>query len=212
MLRFENIMPHPLKELHHGEQSIWGKNFELSFKDLTLLNASSGKGKTTLIHIVFGLRKDYDGAIFLDNQDLQHFNIDQWTTIRRDKLSLIFQDLQLFPQLTVEDNFKLKLDLGSDLSLMQIKEMLSNLGLEDKWRQTCGTLSQGQQQRVAIIRALIPKFDYLLMDEPFSHLDEENSNLALQMILSRCKTLETGCLLTTLGETYNNRLPKILYL
>jgi ABC-type lipoprotein export system ATPase subunit len=205
-------MPHPLKELHHGEQSIWGKNFELSFKDLTLLNASSGKGKTTLIHIVFGLRKDYDGAIFLDNQDLQHFNIDQWTTIRRDKLSLIFQDLQLFPQLTVEDNFKLKLDLGSDLSLMQIKEMLSNLGLEDKWRQTCGTLSQGQQQRVAIIRALIPKFDYLLMDEPFSHLDEENSNLALQMILSRCKTLETGCLLTTLGETYNNRLPKILYL
>jgi len=205
-------MPHPLKELHHGEQSIWGKNFELSFKDLTLLNASSGKGKTTLIHIVFGLRKDYDGAIFLDNQDLQHFNIDQWTTIRRDKLSLIFQDLQLFPQLTVEDNFKLKLDLGSDLSLMQIKEMLSNLGLEDKWRQTCGTLSQGQQQRVAIIRALIPKFDYLLMDEPFSHLDEENSNLALQMILSRCKTLETGCLLTTLGETYNNRLPKMLYL
>jgi ABC-type lipoprotein export system ATPase subunit len=212
MLRFENIMPHPLKELQHGMQSIWGSDFELSFKDLTLLNASSGKGKTTFIHTIYGLRKDYVGNVYLKGHDIQNLSIDQWIDLRRNQLSVIFQDLQLIPQLSVEDNLKLKLDLGSDLTLDQIKEMLAALGLVDKWQQTCGTLSQGQQQRVAIIRALIPSFEYLLMDEPFSHLDDVNTNLALQMILNRCETLKTGCLLTTLGETYNNQLPKMLHL
>ena len=78
--------------------------------------------------------------------------------------------------------------------------------------QKCGTLSFGQQQRVAIVRALIPQFKFLLMDEPFSHLDKENTNLALDLILARCEQLNSGCLLTTLGDTYDNRLDKMLYL
>lgn len=212
MLHFENIMPHPLKELAHGKQSIWGKNFDVSFKDYTLLNASSGKGKTTFIAMVFGLRKDYEGTILLENNDLAQLSAEAWVEMRRNKLSVIFQDLQLFPKLTVEENLKLKWDLGSDLNMSEVKNMLDDLDLSDKWRQSCGTLSQGQQQRVAIVRALIPKFQYLLMDEPFSHLDNTNTQLALQMILKRCATLDTGCLLSTLGETYNNQFNKMLHL
>lgn len=205
-------MPHPLKELTHGKHSIWGKTFDVSFKDYTLLNASSGKGKTTFIAMVFGLRKDYEGTILLENRALAQLSAADWVELRRNKLSAIFQDLQLFPKLTVEENLKLKWNLGSDLNMSDIKNMLDDLGLADKWCQSCGTLSQGQQQRVAIIRALIPKFEYLLMDEPFSHLDHTNTQLALQMILKRCATLQTGCLLSTLGETYNNQFNKMMHL
>jgi ABC-type phosphate/phosphonate transport system ATPase subunit len=110
------------------------------------------------------------------------------------------------------DNLRIKWELGSDLSFDAVLDMLAKLGLGDKLNQSCGTLSQGQQQRVAIVRALISKFQFLLMDEPFSHLDEENTAIALDLILNRCEHLNAGCLMTTLGETYNNKFNQMLYL
>ncbi len=212
MIRFENILPKPLESTPHGSHSIWGNSFSVNFTDKTLLNASSGKGKTTFIHLVFGLRNDYSGQIIINEQDIKNWNIDSWTEIRRDVFSVIFQDLQLFPNLTTEENLRLKWELGSDLTFDQVLEMLEMLGLADKLNQSCGTLSQGQQQRLAIVRALIPKFQFLLMDEPFSHLDEENTHIALELILNRCDALNSGCLMTTLGETYGNKFNQMLSL
>lgn len=212
MIRIENIMPHPLVAFPHGERSIWGQTFSINFKDLTLLNASSGKGKTTFISILFGLRKDYEGSAYVYDKNLHDFRADDWTRLRRDTFSIVFQDLQLLPQLTLEENLKIKFDLGSDLSFDAVLHWIELLGLGDKTSQKAGTLSYGQQQRVAIVRALIPRFEYLMMDEPFSHLDEVNTQLALDLILNRCKQLNTGCLLSTLGETYGNQFNKMLYL
>lgn len=212
MLHFENILPKPLESITHGSQSIWGNSFSVNFSDKTLLNASSGKGKTTFIHLVFGLRNDYSGQVFFKGEDVKNWNIDTWTEIRRNVFSVIFQDLQLFPNLTTEENLRLKWELGSDLTFEQVLEMLNTLGLADKLHQSCGTLSQGQQQRVAIVRALIPKFQFLLMDEPFSHLDDENTNIALELILNRCGELNSGCLMTTLGETYGDKFNQMLSL
>ena len=212
MIRIENIMPEPLAGFKHGEQSIWGKTFTISLHDKILLNASSGKGKTTLISILFGLRKDYSGSVFIQEQNIRNFDVEAWTKMRREVFSVVFQDLQLLPQLSLEENLRIKHDLGSDLSFEEVIELMQALGLGDKLKQTCGTLSFGQQQRVAIVRALIPSFSFLLMDEPFSHLDAENTALALSLILNRCEKLNAGCLLSTLGDTYNNRLDKMLYL
>lgn len=212
MIRIENIMPHPLATFPHGENSIWGSSFEINLSDKTLLNASSGKGKTTFISLLFGLRKDYSGDAYIFDKNIRDFNVDDWTQLRKDQFSIVFQDLQLLPQLTLEENLKIKYELGSDLSFDEILNWINLLGLGDKIKQKSGTLSFGQQQRVAIVRALIPKFQYLLMDEPFSHLDDGNTQLALDMILARCKVLNTGCLLSTLGDTYNNQFDKMLYL
>jgi putative ABC transport system ATP-binding protein len=212
MIRFNNILPKPLEGLKHGENSVWERQFELDITQKTLLNASSGKGKTTFIHLIYGLRTDYSGQILFNNENIQQWDINRWTEIRKNVYSVIFQDLQLFPNLSTEENLRIKWDLGSDLKFDEVIEMLSKLGLGDKLNQSCGTLSQGQQQRVAIVRALIPKFQYLLMDEPFSHLDEENTDIALNLILNRCESLNSGCLMTTLGETYNNKFNQILYL
>ena len=212
MIRFENILPKPLESIAHGSKSIWDNTFDVNFSDKTLLNASSGKGKTTFIHLLYGMRNDYSGQILINNQNIINWNIDTWTEMRRNLFSVIFQDLQLFPNLSTEENLRIKWDLGSDLKFDEVIEMLTKLGLGDKLNQSCGTLSQGQQQRVAIVRALISKFQFLLMDEPFSHLDEENTAIALELILNRCEHLNAGCLMTTLGETYNNKFNQMLYL
>ena len=205
-------MPEPLSGFMHGEQSIWGKTFSIDCSDQTLLNASSGKGKTTFMAILLGLRRDFTGHVFIEDRNTREFSTDDWVQLRRDKFSIVFQDLQLLPQLSLMDNLKIKHSLGSDLKFEQVIAYVSDMGLGDKLSQTCGTLSFGQQQRVAIVRALIPSFKFLLMDEPFSHLDKGNTAIALDLILNRCKTLETGCLLSTLGETYENRFNKMLYL
>lgn len=212
MIRIENIMPFPLAGFKHSEHSIWGSSFEINYKERTLLNAESGKGKTTFISLLFGLRSDYSGELYIQNQNSKDFSPDSWTKLRREVFSVVFQDLQLLPQLSLVDNLKLKHDLGSDISFEEVLSWIDYLGLSEKLEQSCGTLSFGQQQRVAIIRALQPKFQYLLLDEPFSHLDDKNTNLALDLILSRCSKLSTGCLLTTLGQTYDNQFDNMLYL
>ncbi len=199
-IKLNKVLPHPLASIQHSEDSIWGNDVILKEGAKILLNASSGKGKSTFTTTVFGLRKDYEGNVFYDQKNIRDLNIDEWTLIRRKTLSVVFQDLQLFPELTVKENLLLKNNLSGDFSDEQLKEMLTQLGIPDKWEQQCGLLSMGQQQRVAIIRALIQPFKWLLMDEPFSHLDKKNTTIALDMIIKRCDELNAGFVLTTLGD------------
>ena len=195
-------MPSPLSSIQHSKESIWGNFIELKAGKHILLNASSGKGKSTFTSTMIGLRNDYTGSITFDGLDIKTFTPDDWTIIRQSKISVIYQDLQLFPDLTVAENLILNNNLTNSSSENEIKSMLSKLGIEDKWEQKCGLLSMGQQQRVAIIRGLLQTFEWLIMDEPFSHLDTENTLLCLELINKRCKELNAGFVLTTLGDSH----------
>ena len=104
--------------------------------------------------------------------------------------------------MTVRENLQLKNALCDVFSEDELKSMLSELGIADKWDQKCGILSMGQQQRVAIIRALCQPFEWLILDEPFSHLDVENAQKCLRLIDQRCNQLNAGFVLTTLGDSY----------
>lgn len=201
-IEFNTIMPIPLREIAHSEKSIWGKSFRLEEGKKILLNASSGKGKSTFTNITYGLRNDYAGEIIIDGKNSRELTLDEWTTIRQKKMTVIFQDLQLFPTYTVRENLLLKQQLGSVYSEMELIQLLERLGIDDKWNQQCGILSQGQQQRVAIVRALIQPFELLLMDEPFSHLDEQNTRLAFELINEVVGKNNAGYVLTSLGERY----------
>jgi ABC-type lipoprotein export system ATPase subunit len=202
-IEFKDIMPEPLASFPHGPQSIWGTSFALNPGERILLNASSGKGKSTFTFITFGLRDDYSGSIQFDGKDIRNLNLDEWTTIRQSKISVIFQDLQLFPTYTVRENLLLKHQLNSVWSEDEIRDLLERLGIGNKWDQRCGILSQGQQQRVAIIRALLQPFEWLIMDEPFSHLDEENTQLAFDLIVEVADKQQAGFVLTSLGQTHD---------
>lgn len=200
---FDKVMPNPLASIEHGKDSIWGNKFSLNTKSKVLLNASSGKGKSTFSSILFGLRSDFEGDLRFNNNSIKNFSNDEWTDFRKSKISIVFQDLQLFSELTVEENLVLKNSLTNKFSVDDIKSMISRLGISDKWNQQCKFLSMGQQQRVAIVRALLQPFEWLILDEPFSHLDELNSKKCLQLINEICTLNSAGFILTSLGSNHD---------
>lgn len=199
-ITFNNVLPFPLQEYPHGTDSVWKSDFELKMPKKIILNASSGKGKSTFVNTIYGLRKDYSGELKINGADISNYSLDEWINLRREKLSIVFQDLQLFPELSVMDNLLLKNNLKEHKSTDEIIEMLDLLGIGDKRNQLCKNLSLGQQQRVAIIRSLLQPFELLLMDEPFSHLDENNASIALELINKETDANKGGYILTTLGS------------
>jgi len=205
-------MPTPLASIEHGSNSIWGNEVELNSGKKILLNASSGKGKSTFTTTIFGLRRDYTGTLSYDGKDIRDLTVDDWTEIRMKQISVVFQDLQLFPQLTVQENLLLKNSLTDTYTEQELKILLERLEIDNKWSQKCGLLSMGQQQRVAIVRALSQPYAWLIMDEPFSHLDEENTQRCLKMLDERTTELNASFVLTTLGDHHNFKFDEELNL
>jgi len=202
-IEFQNVLPRPLEAYNHSDESVWKRSFKIELPKKIVLNASSGKGKSTFVNTLYGVRHDYSGVIRINGEAIQDFDMDRWSQIRSTQLSVVFQDLQLFPDLTVWQNLMLKNGLTNHKSENEITEMLTHLGIGDKKDQIAQTLSYGQQQRVAIIRALLQPFELLLMDEPFSHLDEGNTQLALELITAETNANGGGFILTTLGSYHD---------
>lgn len=203
MITLQKILPHPLKESGTNPATeIWNKDLSFEKGKKYLVIAPSGKGKSTLLHCIYGLRKDFDGTILFNNKSIKKYESDELAEVRQNKLSIVFQDLRLFEQLTAEENILLKTNLQNHKTLEQIKEMAQKLGVADLLKKSCGTLSFGQRQRIAIIRALCQPFDFLLLDEPFSHLDEVNIKAATQLIKTECEAQGSSLILVSLGEDY----------
>lgn len=211
-ITLDRLMPEPLASIQHGETSIWGNKVVLEEGKRILLNASSGKGKTTFTTTAIGLRRDYEGSILYGNRNIQSFSTDDWTDVRTNQISVVFQDLQLFPKLTVAENLRIKNSLTDTFSEAELKQMLDQLEIGNKWEQECGLLSMGQQQRVAIIRAMAQPYEWLIMDEPFSHLDVDNAKRCMNMIHERTVGQNSGFVLTTLGDSHGYSFEQELFL
>ena len=184
MISFSNLRPLPIESLGINPKSdiLGTKKCEFQPGQRYLIKAPSGKGKSTILHIIYGLRKDFTGEVNLEGKSSDSFSDDQWSDWRQCKIAIVFQDLRLFPQLTGLENIRLNGGWKGDADEAEIIRMAEKLGIADLLEQKAETLSYGQRQRVAIIRALIQPFDYLLLDEPFSHLDEANTKQACELI------------------------------
>ena len=157
-IHFKNVMPTPLASITHSSESIWGADVKLLAGERIILNASSGKGKSTFTSTSTGLRDDYTGSIFYDQTDVLTYSPEDWSEIRTNKISTVFQDLQLFNTLSVAENLVIKNSLTNFFTEKELKDLLLELEIDDKWNQRCGLLSMGQQQRLAIIRAVSQPF------------------------------------------------------
>jgi len=166
-----------------------------------VVEAASGRGKTSLLSVIYGTRKDYRGSVYMDDHDLSGFTLKEWSLIRKEKLSFIFQGLELFDDLTGLENIRLKNKLTDFHTEERIIEMAQLLRVDPFLKRKAGILSFGQQQRMAIIRALCQPFEFLLADECFSHMDTENSRRAFDLINEECKSRGAGLILTSLNET-----------
>ncbi|MCB0706258.1 MAG: ATP-binding cassette domain-containing protein [Saprospiraceae bacterium] len=203
MIKLDNLRPHPLISLGlNPDSNIFGTPCQMEQGANYLLLAPSGKGKSTILHILYGLRKDFDGEVILDGDSVKGLSPNDISKIRQSKLSIVFQDLRLFPNLTSLENIKLNTVWPDSATVEEIREMAQRLGILELLDQKAETLSYGQRQRVAIIRALAKPFSYLLLDEPFSHLDEVNTNLACQLITEKARTNKAGIILASLGEKF----------
>ena len=164
----------------------WGKNLEIKKGEHVHIVAPSGTGKSSIIHFIYGLRNDYEGTITYDGKNIDKLNSDEFAIYRQQKVSIVFQDLRLFENQTAFENIEIKRALNPYHKVDAIKEMAARLGIEDKLNQSAGSCSYGEKQRIAIIRALMQPFDFLLLDEPYSHLDENNRKKAMELIYEEC--------------------------
>ena len=168
-----------------------------------MVEADSGKGKSTFCSYIVGYRHDYSGQILFDGQDTKAFKVSQWVDIRKAHISYLFQELRLFPELTALENIQIKNKLTNFKSENQIKEWFEALGIEDKLHTKIGHMSFGQQQRVAMIRALVQPFDFILADEPISHLDDKNSEIMGQIMINEAQAQGAGVIVTSIGKHMN---------
>ena len=152
-----------------------GVDLTIAQGEFTAIVGASGSGKTTLLNMMGGLDTPTEGEVFVDGVRLSGLREEQRAVFRRKKVGFIFQNYNLVPTLTVEENILFPLDLdGTRPDEKYLQEITELLGLTDKMRDYPGMLSGGQQQRVAIARALLPKPSIILADEPTGNLDSRN--------------------------------------
>ena len=203
------IVPFPLKD-NYLSSGVWGERIEIKDGMSYLVNAPSGNGKSTLLSYMYGLRKDYEGRVTIDGRDTKDFSPVEWSRQRQSNISMVFQDLRLFGELTAWQNILVKRNLAGGTIDDHIINMAQTLGVHDFLHKQVKFLSMGQQQRVAIIRALVQPFKWLLLDEPFSHIDRENISRAAQLIREACERNKAGLVITTLGENYDLSFGEVL--
>lgn len=182
-LHLQNILPTYFEASRADQSDIWGKDLFFNKGEMIKIVAPSGSGKTSLVSFLYGMRRDFKGSIHWGEIDILQSTIEQKSKLRQNTVSIVFQDLRLFPDQTVWQNIDIKRQLNPYHPEEKIREMAARLGMDNKLDRFAKTCSYGEQQRVAIIRSLMQPFDFLLLDEPFSHLDTANSQKAMQLML-----------------------------
>jgi putative ABC transport system ATP-binding protein len=183
-----------------------GVNLRVAARESVALTGESGSGKSTLLHLIAGLDAADGGEIRVDGTALSGLNDAARADLRRERLGLVFQQFNLIPSLSVEDNLKFQSRLAGKHDAAWHAELVERLGLGDLTKRYPEQLSGGQQQRVAIGRALAPKPLLLLADEPTGNLDEDTADEVLR--LARDLVARSGC--GFLMVTHSTRLAATL--
>ena len=169
------------------------------------INAHSDRGKTSLCNFIYMSRRDFAGEICFDEVDVRTLSDRQISRIRRRHLAYLPQELELFDELSALENVQLKMNIAYDAgeSCPDVEAWFTRLGIADRMHQLCGRLSVGQKQRVALIRALSQPFDFLLLDEPVSHLDARNNDIAARLIADEAAAQGAAIIATSVGYDIN---------
>lgn len=191
------------KEYRSGETSVTAladASFEIEKGEICVIVGESGAGKTTLLNILGGMDQLSSGRVIVDGAEISLYNKRRLTDFRRHDVGFVFQFYNLIPNLTALENVEIAAQLCADSLNAQM--VLEKVGLKDRVNSFPAQLSGGEQQRVAIVRALAKKPKLLLCDEPTGALDYATGKAILKLLQDTCR--DTG--MTVIIITHNKAL------
>lgn len=190
-----------------------GLDLRLNPGETCLLLGQSGCGKSTLLNLIAGLIAPDEGEIWLGETRLDRQSQDELARLRGRHFGIVYQDFNLLPTLTVEENLCLPLDInGLPRQSAPVDALLERLGIADKRHAWPEQLSGGQRQRVALARALVHRPQWLLADEPTGSLDEHNAEQVMGLMMAAVKETGAGLLLVSHNPGYGALADRVLRL
>lgn len=207
-IELKNTLPAVFAGREKNESEVWLQNLTFEKGKHYLISAESGTGKSSMCSYIYGYRVDYSGQFLFDGQDIRSITVPQWCEVRKRQIAYLPQDMRLFPELTALENIQLKNQLTGFKTEAQILPLFEALGIADKVNSPVGKLSIGQQQRVAIIRTLCQPCDFILLDEPVSHLDETNNRIVAQLVQEEAQRQGAGIISTSVGNNVKINVDK----
>ncbi|HNU85491.1 MAG TPA: ABC transporter ATP-binding protein [Syntrophales bacterium] len=194
-------------------QALRGANLEVAPGEVVALFGKSGSGKTTLLNLLAGLDRPTRGTVEINGRCLEQLGEAGRTELRRSRLGFIFQFFNLLPTLTAYENVFLALELAGRIQPQAARDALERVGLKGKEHRYPHELSGGEQQRVAVARAIVKEPALILADEPTGNLDTATGDQILQLITERCRQGGTSLLMVThtpLACRYADRILKMV--
>ena len=211
-IQFHSVLPQVFSQRTDLESEIWNQDVSFEKGHLYLVEADSGKGKSTFCSYILGYRHDYSGSVMFDNEVTAQYQVKDWVEMRKRHISHLFQELRLFPELTAMENVEIKNKITDFQSKEQILKWFDMLGIADKVDAKIGRMSFGQQQREAMIRSLCQPFYFILADEPISHLDDNNSRIMGDIMMTEAKRQGAGVIVTSIGKHMDLPYEKVVRL
>lgn len=202
-IQLNSVVPEIFASREDFCSDIWHRDFGFERGKSYLIKAASGTGKSSLCSYLYGQRGDYRGAILFDGEDINTFDTKRWCEIRQRHISVLFQDLKLFGELTALENIEIKNNITHHKGLKEIEQLFEEFGIGDKLHSRVDRMSFGQQQRVAFIRSLCQPYDFIILDEPISHLDDQNSDIMRDILLRETASNGAAIIATSIGKHMN---------
>ena len=194
-------------------QALRGANLEVASGEVVALFGKSGSGKTTLLNMLAGLDSPTRGLIEIDGSNLGELGEAGRTELRRSRLGFIFQFFNLLPTLTAYENVFLALELAGRMKPQAARDALERVGLKGKEDRYPHELSGGEQQRIAVARAIVKEPALILADEPTGNLDTATGDQILQLMTERCRESSMSLIMVThtpLACGYADRILKMV--
>ena len=201
ILKTENLT----KVYKQGDDEIYASkdvNISIDKGEMIAIVGKSGSGKTTLLNLLGAIDRPTSGKVILNNIDMFSLNDDNLADVRRTKIGYIFQNYNLIPIMTAEENIIMPILLDSKKVDKEYLDELANiLGIDNRLKHLPSELSGGQQQRVAIARALINRPDIILADEPTGNLDKKSAD-ELLLLFQEINKFGNTIIMVTHDEKY----------
>ncbi len=192
-----------------------GVNLAIAEGELVALLGPSGTGKSTLLQALGLLEGGFDGSIKIDGEETHSLGPDRCTVIRREKLGFVYQFHHLLPDFDALENVMLPqliMGLGPDEARDRAMTLLSTLGLGERLEHRPAKLSGGEQQRVAVARALANRPRLVLADEPTGNLDEHTANIVLGEFMNLVRSQGSAALVATHNERLAAKMDRVVRL